>query len=152
MRHVEVSLRGRRLYSVTVQDRARELAAAGWPLRSIARTLADEFALDKPPRVNTINEWVNPGLLKRRRVQDRMRHRDHRRADFSYPGRRSVEWKMGRIRALRDGGVVPSGIAAVMALDFPDDPLLTEYEVRQVIAGRVPLKLRQTTTTERNAA
>lgn len=141
---VEVTRRGRRIYSVAVQDRARELHEARWPLRTITEILAREFAMDKPPRANTVNEWVNPKLLKQRRAEDRVRHRHHRQADFSYPGRRSPEWKVGRMRALDAAGLSCAAIAKVMAVDFPDDPSLTDHQVRYALA-------RSTATSRRTA-
>lgn len=133
---VEITRRGRVMYADHVADRARELHAAGFPKKRIAKIVADEFGLPAPPTANTITAWVDPELAERWKDANRIRKRHRLRSatlSVVQGAARSDDWKLERMRALREGGLSYRAVAAVMSLDFPDDPV-TEDQVRYALA------------------
>jgi DNA-binding transcriptional MerR regulator len=129
-------------YPITIVRRVRELREAEWSIAEIQKLVERETG-HRPSR-NTIWSWLNEGAeaaRRRRRPDPRLKA-----ATFAFPGQRSTEWKLGRVRLLHDAGLPCRAIAAVMRCDFGDD--LTEHEVRGAIRyDRVPLRWRATMKT-----
>jgi len=124
-------------HSSAMVGRARELRDAGWQVRRIRDLLAREFD-GHAPSVNTVWCWVEPdAALRQAAAKRRLDRRDRAAtASFSFPGRRSPVWKLGRMHALRAAGLSCVKIAAVMALDFGDD--LDPREVRRALETEQP--------------
>lgn len=140
----EVTGGGRVIYSVKVAARARTLHAAEWPVARIAKLLADEFGLPKPPSSTAVYGWVDPKFNEKRKQRERERLRG-KSYTFSVVqnGHRSPEWKMARMRVLRGAGLSFNAVAKVMAVDFPGARTLTEDEVRHaLLSDRAPKVLR----------
>lgn len=120
-----------------------ELYEAGWKPAEIERILHDE-GMPVPSR-NTMWIWTHPKAAAEQARRDVAVARRWRvgAATFAWPGVRTPEWKVGRMRALRQTGMSFSAITKVMNVDFPNEPL-TEDEVRYAIhGGKPPICLRR---------
>ncbi|HEU4722006.1 MAG TPA: hypothetical protein VFS59_11640 [Gemmatimonadaceae bacterium] len=119
-------------HPVSMMVRAQELRDAGWATTRIGALLAREFGCPAPS-VNTIWCWVQPGARDRQTAAQRAQQRRDRAAaaSFSFPGRRSPQWKLGRLRALRGQGLSLAAIAGVMRLDFGDE--LSTAAIREAV-------------------
>lgn len=132
-------------HKVQTKLRAIELREAGWSINEVRTQLARE-GVDPPPSANTIWCWTNVEMDARQRAHKRRSGRltRLRSANFRWPGVRGPEWKVGRMQALRDGGLSCAAIASVMTIDFPDTPL-TEHQVRGALTGgHMPRNLKAT--------
>jgi hypothetical protein len=131
--------------------RARELRDAGWSIGRIRRLLAAEFGCS-PPSPNTIWCWVEPAAGERQAATKRESQRDERAASasFVFPGKRSPQWKLGRMRALRRAGMSVAAICTVMWADFGDELTINEGR-RAIETGQLPRQWREVAATRRTA-
>lgn len=114
---------------------AKHLFRNGWKPYSIAKLFKRR---GNAVSETTVTAWVDPETAERRRAEGRQRARAKSAAKTR--GRlgagppRSPEFKIARMRSLRDLGVSYAAIATVMNFDFPDDDI-TEMDVRQMVSA-----------------
>lgn len=108
-----------------VRARVVELHEAGWPPKRIVELLQGE-GVDPCPNTATVWRWTKPEKYEAQVAARRGRGP----YTFAWPGYCSQEWKLQRMRALRETGISYAAVAAVMSLDFPADPVMSEYVVR----------------------
>lgn len=121
-------------HKVQTKVRANQLREAGWSLLQIQAILEREGVRPVPSQ-NTIWTWVTAKAHTRQNTQKRLADRARRIAvsEFRWPGVRSPEWKLARMRRLREAGMSCAAIATVMTIDFPDTPVTqsqVDYAVR----------------------
>ena len=132
-------------HSMPLVREARQLGRAGWTPHQIAGIFRKR-GVDPCPPPNTIRYWLRGGLdMEKQRELDR-RHKARVRAERS--GGRIVsraatpEFKVARIRGLRELGVSYAAIAKVMTFDFGER--ITEKQVRDAaVTGTYPRRLLQ---------
>jgi hypothetical protein len=126
--------------SRTVQQ-ARNLASGGWNPRQIARLLTAEGT---PVSDTTVQTWIDPDYLKRRRANEARAKAAKRAAAGVSMGRRIVNpgTRFQRMRDLRDAGLRYEDVAKVMRLDFGVE--LDVDQVRYALANdSMPRALKQ---------
>lgn len=126
-------------HTTTTRNLAISLRESGWSLAEVQAIMRRE-GIDPVPSANTIACWSNPDMHDRQRR--RGRRQDQRRrlesATFRFGGPpRSLDWRMGRVRALAAAGVKPAAIVAVMRHDFPEWNI-TKNEVESFLRGHMP--------------
>jgi hypothetical protein len=120
----------------------RRLSEAGWGNAAIRRILADQ-GVDPIPTLKTIRMWIDPDYADQVRAETRQRMRQTSPMTFRWPGPRSVEWRVRRIKVLADAGLTKEAIAKVMTHDFPDCPLSRAQIDGILRQGRIPWALRK---------
>ncbi|PTL55784.1 hypothetical protein [Paraconexibacter algicola] len=115
--------------------RAVELRNAGWSLRQVRELLAAE-GYHPAPTVPTLSRWTNPAREEEHRRANRARARGDA-TTYAWPGVRSAEWRLGRMRALDAAGVSDRDIARVMTLDFPHSPITVD-QVKHALRSDTP--------------
>lgn len=130
-------------HKISTKLRVIELYEAGWLPAEIQELLRQE-GIEPAPSRNTIWAWTHPRKAEKQARRDLAKTRRWRteRASFSWPGVRGPEWKLERMRRLRDTGLSYAAIAKVMSFDFPSAPL-TASQVEGVLRGlHTPIALR----------
>lgn len=117
---------------------ARRLHSGGWSIYGIAKLMRRQgTSVDE----TTIAEWVDPQLAERRRLLQARRYRIN--SARKTQGRlgagpsRSPEFRLERMRNLRELGVSFNAIAKVMTFDFPGEPI-TEDQARHALRNNEP--------------
>lgn len=121
------------VYPGRVVARAREHFKAEWGVEEIRRLLEREFG--RRPSWHTVKGWVDPRFAERRRTIIRKTNRAYRlRRDGRRPVRQvSDEWKLARMRELRDRDLSFLAIAQVAAVWWGDE--LTDEAVSRVLGA-----------------
>lgn len=129
-------------HSTATLRRVYELNEAGWTPTQMLLVLADE-GFDRPS-LTTIYLWLRPDYRERSRVanQRRSARRSASSGSFHWPARRSPEWKLARMRVLKDAGLSCEAVATVMTLDFPDTPLTGNQVDGMFRLGTTPRSLK----------
>lgn len=119
-------------HKIATKARVCELYEAGWKPAEIRRLLQREG--HPVPSPNTMWLWTHPRKAAQQAQRDLEKTRVWRteRASFSWPGVRGPEWKRARMLTMLKAGVCPPDVARVMSIDFPNDPPVTEDNVRRL--------------------
>jgi len=132
-----VPARGRR-HPIKVVVRAREHVRAGWSIAETTRLLEREFGVTVDPR--SVRRWTSD---RYRRALERAERERRRRRSMEAgarpmgPSHATEEFKLARMRKLRELGLSASDIAALMGHDFGDG--LSAWQVRRALeTGRYP--------------
>lgn len=131
-------------HKASAKARAIELRQAGWSLSEI-RALLTREGVRPVPSPNTIWCWVNEKANARQNAHKRRADRARRlaRSEFRWPGVRSTDWKLARMRRLKEAGMSCAAIAIVMSIDFPDTPL-SQWQVDGALReGTMPRSLKE---------
>lgn len=124
--------------------RVRELNAAGWTPTQMLEVLEREgFSV---PSLTTIYLWLRPDYRERSKqaTARRAARRSAATSDLRWPAKRSPEWKVARMRQLRDETCLSfAAIAAVMTHDFPDTPVTARSVEHTLKHGGTPRTLRE---------
>ena len=126
---------------------AVKMRQGGWSLNEIRRYLA-EHGVVPTPSVSTIQCWTDPAQERKQREHKRLRERKERAqaSTFAWPGERSDEWKLARMRRLSGAGLSTTAIAKVMAIDFPGT-VLSEHQVWYMLkTGKVTRAIEEPTS------
>jgi hypothetical protein len=132
-----------RRYTSADKAEALKLKHGGWNTAEITRLMQ---AAGIPVTYTAVRLWVDPEFAERHRAHNRAakRRKLAETATFSWPGRATPDWKLRRMEVLRRAGVSVSAIKKIMHIDFPNDPPLTEHQIRYAIEQReVPRVLRE---------
>ncbi len=132
MSATQIPARGRR-HPMTVVTQARRYAEAGWKPMEIVRFLADDGIVVS---LRSVIRWTNPDVVRAdlrhsiaRRRRDATRRSGRLAMHITNP---TPEFKLTRMRALRELPVSYTAIAKVMAFDF-GDTWLTDDKVRYAL-------------------
>jgi hypothetical protein len=131
-----VPARGRR-HPITVVTRARELARGGWGPEEIVRLLArDGVTVD----ARSVRRWTDAKV--QRAYERHERERQARRAKAAGTRHATPEYKLARMRALREHvSLKDAQIARLMRHDFGDE-ISRDMVAHALATGRYPQSLR----------
>jgi hypothetical protein len=107
-------------YPIRVKMRAVEHRRAGWKIEEIIDYIEREFG--HRPVQSTVSRWCDDAQHQLDRVANVRRAAARRAAESGgrLRLRRTDEFKLARMRGLRDAGLKDTQIAVVMAFDFGD--------------------------------
>jgi hypothetical protein len=122
-----------RRYSVVVVTRAREHVAAGWSAYKTCRLLEQEFGVR--PNLTTVRTWTDPEYAERFAEKNR---RTARRSWTRTVGRKphartSAEWRLARMRELRDCGLSFHAIGQVAGVWWGEE--LSDDQVSKILGS-----------------
>lgn len=111
-------------HRASTKARVIELYEAGWTKPSEIIMHLERDGLPVPSR-NTLWAWTHPEKAAEQTQRDLEGARRWRlqQASFAWPGVRGPEWKLQRMRVLREAGLSLDAVAAVMSIDFPVTPI-----------------------------
>ena len=132
----------RRPYPIATMRRAIELIDAEWTPTEARRLLQAEG--HDAPSLTTIYLWTRPDYRERhnRATRQRAARRTAEASSYRWPANRTVEWRIGRARALAELDLSMAAIAKVMSFDFPDTPISEHQVERMVRLGTTPRSMR----------
>jgi hypothetical protein len=132
-----IPARGNR-HPMTVVTKARHLAEGGWRPFEIVRLLAEDGI---HVHASSVQMWVDPTVAEKRRrrgIERRRRDATRRSGRLAhFVTNATDEFKLVRMRALRERGLGANAIAKVMTFDFEET--LTQRQVEYALkTGRYP--------------